>query len=212
MHVIAVLNQKGGPGKTTIATNLARAAQERGQRTGIVDADASQGTASEWAAREEDTPPVYATHEPTIHENVPALEDAFDLVIVDGAPHVENMATSAIKAADLVLIPVRPSAADIWAAQDIIDLVRARQKVTGSPDVAFVVSQQVVGSNLAATVKDALAAFDVAVLEARTSQRVAYAEALGAGVSVLDLNARKAADEVNALADEVLARLNDIQK
>jgi chromosome partitioning protein len=207
VYVIAVLNQKGGSGKTTIATNLARALQQAG-RVAIVDAD-PQGTASEWAARQDDTPPVYASKEPTIHKDVPALDGSFDIVVIDGAPRLEAMATSAIKAADLVLIPVQPSAADIWAAEDIIDLIRARQDVTGgSPRAAFVVSRQVVGSNLADTVQAALEAFDVPVLQARTSQRVAYAEALGAGLSVLDVNAAKAEEEVQQLAKEALTYIN----
>ena len=207
MHVVAVLNQKGGSGKTTIATNLARAFQEMGMHVAIVDAD-PQGTASEWAARQDDTPAVFGAKEPTVHKNVPALEGSFDVVVIDGAPRLEPMATSAIKAADLVLIPVQPSATDIWAAEDIIDLVRAPQSITdGRPRAAFVVSRQVVGSNLAGTVQAALEAFDVPVMVARTSQRVAYAEALGAGLSVLDVDAGKAAAEIRQLAQETLTQL-----
>jgi chromosome partitioning protein len=175
----------------------------------VIDAD-PQGTASEWAARHDDTPPVYSTTEPTVHKNAPALADSFDILVIDGAPRLEDLAVSVIKAADLVLVPVRPSAADIWAADDIIDLVRARQQVTGRPGVAFVVSQQVQGSNLAATVQDALDAYGVPVFSARTSQRVAYAEALGAGRSVIHTDGRKAAKEIRALAAETLQHVEEI--
>lgn len=208
MHVIAVLNQKGGSGKTTIASNLAAVLHSRGQRVAIVDADSSQGTVSEWASRNDSTPTVLASHEPKLDKNIPALDGAFDFIVIDGAPHVEDMARSAIVAADLVLIPVRPSAADIWSAEDIVDLVQARREVTGAPQAAFVVSQQVLRSNLADSVNEALAAFDEPVLKARTSSRVAYAEALGAGLSVLDLDDSKAAKEVEALTDEVLTHLD----
>lgn len=208
MHVIAVLNQKGGSGKTTITLNLATALQNRGHRVAIVDADSSQGTVSEWASRNDQTPTVLAAHEPTLQKNIPALADAFDFVVIDGAPHVEDMARSAIIAADLVLIPVRPSAADIWSAEDIVDLIQARREVTGSPKGAFVVSQQVLRSNLASSVNEALSSFDEPVLEARTSQRVAYAEALGAGLSVLGLSDSKAAQEIEELTDEVLTHLD----
>lgn len=206
MRTVAVLNQKGGSGKTTIATNLACAFQAQGKRVVMIDAD-PQGTASEWAARDDATPAVYGASQPTIHKDLPALSASFDVAIIDGAPRLEDLATSAVKAADLVLIPVRPSAADIWAAQDIIDIVRARQSVTGSPDVAFVVSQQVARSNLADSVQDALEALGVDVMDARTSHRVAYAEALGVGRSVLDTGDSKAAAEVRKLAAETQQRL-----
>jgi len=208
MHVIAVLNQKGGSGKTTIASNLAVAVERRGHRVAIVDADASQGTISEWGGRGEDVPIVLPASEPTLEEEIPSLKGAFDFIVIDGAPHVEDMARSAIMAADLVLIPVRPSAADIWSAEDIVDLVQARREVAGAPQAAFVVSQQVLRSNLATTVDEALDAFDEPVLDARTSSRVAYAEALGAGLSVFDLNDTKAKQEIEALTDEVINHLN----
>lgn len=202
MEIISVLNQKGGSGKTTIATNLACAFRASGLDVVIIDAD-PQGTASEWAARAEDTPPVYGANEPTIHEDLPALSDAFDIAIVDGAPALEDMASSAIKASDLVLIPVQPSGADIWSAGDILELVKARQSLTGRPQAALVVSRAVVGTNLADSAADALATLDAHVMESRTSQRVAYTEALGAGLSALEVGG-KAAQEVQKLAEEAL--------
>jgi chromosome partitioning protein len=207
MKTVAVLNQKGGSGKTTISTNLACAFRKLYDLdVAIIDAD-PQGTASEWAARSEDSPPVYGANEPTIHEDLPALTDAFDVTIIDGAPALEEMATSAIKATDLVLIPVQPSGADIWSASDILELVEARQSVTGGPHAAFVVSRAIVGTNLAGSAADALDSLSASVMNSRTAQRVAYTEALGAGLSVLDVDGGKAAGEIRDLADETLALL-----
>jgi chromosome partitioning protein len=199
MKTVAVLNQKGGSGKTTISTNLACAFRKLYDLdVAIIDAD-PQGTASEWAARSEDSPPVYGANEPTIHEDLPALTDAFDVTIIDGAPALEEMATSAIKATDLVLIPVQPSGADIWSASDILELVEAH--------AAFVVSRAIVGTNLAGSAADALDSLSASVMNSRTAQRVAYTEALGAGLSVLDVDGGKAAGEIRDLADETLALL-----
>jgi chromosome partitioning protein len=204
MHVVAVLNQKGGSGKTTIATNLASALERRGRRVALIDAD-PQKTASEWAARGEDTPPTFeATTD--LESNIPALKDSFDIVVVDGAPRMTELATSAVKAADLVLIPVQPSGADIWAAEDILDIIQARQKVTGGPQAAFIVSRAVARTNLADSVRGALEQYGVDVLDSRTGHRIAYPEALGAGLSVLDTG-DKAADEVEGITDEVLQLL-----
>lgn len=205
MRVIAVLNQKGGSGKSTLATNLAVSLQRRGRRVALVDAD-PQKTASEWASRGEDTPPTYeATRQ--LQKNIPALEESFDLVILDGAPRMTELATEAVKTADLVLIPVQPSGADLWAAEDILDTVKARQKVAGGPHAAFVVSRAVTRTNLADSIEGALDHYDADVLNARTGHRVAYAEALGSGESVLDFGG-KAATEIEKITDEVLDLLN----
>jgi chromosome partitioning protein len=206
MRVVAVLNQKGGSGKTTIATNLARAFALDGRRVAIIDAD-PQRTASEWASRHEDTPDVYEADAAAIRSVLPEL-GGYDVALIDGAPSLEDRALAAVEVADLVLIPVRPSGADLWSSEDVVDMARARRDATGAPSVAFVVSQQVARSTLARTADDALSAFDVDVMDARTSHRVAYAEALGAGRSVLDLpDATKAADEIRALARETWNRL-----
>lgn len=201
MRVIAVLNQKGGSGKSTLATNLATSLHRRSRRVALVDAD-PQKTASEWASRGEDTPPTYEATE-DLEKNIPALEGSFDIVILDGAPRMSDLATEAVKTADLVLIPVQPSGADLWAAEDILDTVKARQKVAGGPHAAFVVSRAVARTNLADSVEDALAHYDADVLNARTGHRVAYTEALGTGKSVLDVGG-KAAAEIREITDEVL--------
>jgi len=199
MHVVGVLSEKGGSGKTTIATNLATAFHLDGAETLLVDAD-PQGTARDWgAASDADTPVVAGVDRPSLDEDVPRLGSRFDLVVIDGAPRLHEVLVSAVQASDLVLVPVRPSAADIWSAETIIEACRAY----GVP-ARFVVSAQIVGTALAGSVQDALESFDVPVLNARLSQRVAFTEALGAGQSVLQYKPKgKAAGEVRALYDDV---------
>jgi chromosome partitioning protein len=207
MHVVSVLSEKGGAGKTTIAVNLATAFHLSGTDTLLVDAD-PQATARDWgAASEADTPPVAGVDRGSIQEDVPRLAEKFELVVIDGAPRLERLYVSAVDVSDLVLVPVRPSAADIWSAETIIEVCRAR-----ATPAAFVVSAQVVGTALADSVQGALESFDVPVLGARTSQRVAYTEALGAGQSVLQYEPKgKAAGEVQALHADVQRLLEQIE-
>lgn len=204
--VIALLHRKGGVGKTTLATNLARAFQLGGLETVIVDTD-PQGTARDWAAAQEDVqvPMTVGVDRPTLEREVPRI--AADLVIIDGAAKVARLTISALKAADLVLIPVQPSAFDAWAAEEVLDLVRERQEIAGKPDAYFVVSRQIRGSKLAKTAPDAFKDLGLEVLPG-TSQRIVYAEAGGRGLSVLDVEPDgKAADEIRALTHALAERL-----
>ena len=127
------------------------------------------------------------------------------MVVIDGSAKTEGMMGAAVGGSDVVVIPVQPSPADIWGAADLVSIIRR----TGTL-AAFVVSRQIVRTNLADEIAEALAGYELPVLDGRTSQRVAYAEALGVGRSVLDIGASKAAAEVQALTNEVLQHLSEI--
>jgi|MDTC01.2.fsa_nt_gb chromosome partitioning protein len=207
-RVIAVLQPKGGAGKTTLSTNLAAAMHRRGLAVTLVDTD-TQGTARDWAASAADDAPLVlgVDRAPALRRTVATLAADADCIIIDGSARVDGMDAEALKVAHLVLIPITPSNADIWGAQPVVDLVSARQSVTdGQPAAAYVVSRQVAGSNLAREVGDALDGFPV--LQARTSQRVAYAEALSSGGAVVLGPDKKAAAEIDALTDEILTLLS----
>lgn len=207
MKTIALIHRKGGVGKTTIATNIARAFQLGGLKVVLVDTD-PQGTARDWAAAQDEVevPMTVGVDRPTLEREIPRL--TADVVVIDGAAKVARLTVSAIKAADLILIPVQPSSFDAWPAEDIVDLVRERQDLAdGKPEAAFVLSRQIVGTTLAKTAAEAYEALGLPVLDG-TTQRVAYAEAGGRGLSVLDVEPEgKAADEVRALTRELARRL-----
>lgn len=204
MHVIAVLNQKGGAGKTTIATHLARALQLDGTDVLLVDSD-PQGSARDWAAVREDQPvPVVGIDRPTIERDLKRIA-AKDYIVIDGAPQAADLAISAIKAAGFILIPVQPSPYDIWATADLVDLVKQRIEVTdGKLQAAFVVSRAIRGTRISAEVTDALAGYGLPVLRSRVAQRVSYPGTAAAGTTVLDADpAGDAAAEIRALAAEL---------
>jgi chromosome partitioning protein len=208
MKVIAVLNQKGGSGKTTIATHLARALQIDGADVLLVDSD-PQGSARDWAAVQEDNPvTVVGIDRPTIDRDVKNVARV-DYVVVDGAPQAADLAVSAIKAADFILIPVQPSPYDIWATADLVDLVKQRIEVTdGRLQAAFVVSRAIKGTRIGGEVTEALAGYELPVMDTRVTQRVIYPGTAAGGTTVLDSDPDgDAAREIRALMAEIKEKL-----
>lgn len=209
MKTIAVLNQKGGAGKTTIATHLARALQLSGNDVLLVDSD-PQGSARDWAAVREDQPvPVVGIDRPTIERDLKSVARK-DFVVIDGAPQAHDLAVSAIKAAQFILIPVQPSPYDIWATADLVELVKQRIEITdGALKAAFVISRAIKNTKIGAEIEEALAGYDLPVLASRITQRVSYPSTAAAGTTVLDREPNgEAADEIRALAAEIVNLLN----
>lgn len=140
------------------------------------------------------------------------IASAFDVVVIDGPPGVSSdgpgaVTIEALKAADLALMPVRPSGADLWATSDLAELVQTRQDATGSPDAAFVVTQADARTNVAKEISGALGELGIPALDARCGFRVAYTKALGKGVAVKDIHpGGKAAGEIDAIIQEIEPR------
>src|SRR5512144_2401425 len=144
MTVLTILNEKGGVGKTTLTTNLARGLQLAGKEVLIIDSD-PQGSARDWYAAAGDNnplPSVVGMDRVPLFKTLGKVTHGFDWVVIDGSPRIEELAVAALKVADLVLIPVQPSPYDIWAAESLVELVRTRQEITdGKLKAAFLVSR-----------------------------------------------------------------------
>ena len=208
MQVIAVLNQKGGSGKTTIATHIARALQLSGANVLLVDSD-PQGSARDWAAvKEEQTLTVVGIDRPTIDRDIKNIAHQ-DFVIIDGAPQASDLAISAIKAANFILIPVQPSPYDIWATAALVDLVKQRIEMTdGKLQAAFVVSRAIKGTKIGSEVAAALEGYGLPVLESRITQRVSYPSTAAIGTTILDNEpGSDGAAEIYALINEIKKKL-----
>lgn len=209
MKVIAVLNQKGGSGKTTIATHVARSLQQDGAKVLLVDSD-PQGSARDWAAVREDQPlAVVGIDRPTIDRDLKRVAGSVDWVVIDGAPQAADLAVSAIKAADMILIPVQPSPYDIWATSDLVDLIKQRMEVTdGRLKAAFVVSRAIKGTKIGSEIVSALEGYGLPVLRSRITQRVSYPTTASVGSTVMDTEQDKeAVAEISALVAEARAML-----
>lgn len=205
MPIISILNPKGGSGKTTLSTNLARSLHERGSSVLIVDSD-PQGSARDWHAAAEDNPlPLIALDRPNNMKTLSSIAASYDYVIIDGAAKLENMMAAAIKVADIVLIPVQPSPYDIWAVSDLVDFIKARQEVTdGKPQASFVIARAIKRTKLGRETFEALGEYGLPVFEHGTMQRQIYPQTAADGLSVFDSRNAEAIAEMSAFTDELL--------
>ena len=204
-HVIAVLNQKGGAGKTTLSTNIARQLHLEGERVLLVDSD-PQGSARDWNAANEDAPfTVVGIDRPTLDKDIKGIKSGYDWIIIDGAPQIKAMAVSAVKAADVILVPVQPSPYDIWACYDLVDLIKSRQEITeGKPKAAFVISRMIKNTMLSRDVRGALEEHGLPIFNKGTVQRVVYANSAAQGKTPMDIDPScEAAFEIKMIVKEL---------
>lgn len=179
MKIVAIISQKGGAGKTTLALHLATSSALAGRNTAIIDLD-PQASAANWGDRRAaELPVVLSAHASRLAHEIRRVEEMEgDLLIIDTAPHSDSAALEAAKAADLILVPCRPAILDIEAISNTLDLV----KTTGTP--IFVVMNAVAPQgNEAAEAVEAISGLEVGVCPVGLRQRVAFSRALITGQS-----------------------------
>ena len=203
--IIGIINQKGGVGKTTLSVNLAMGLKQTGDRVLLVDSD-PQGSARDWhAVGNGELLTVIGLDRPTLDKDVKALKDNYDWIVIDGPPKLADMTIAAIRCSDVVLIPVQPSPYDIWATEDTIDLIKARQQVTeGLPKSAVLISRQITNTKLGREVREAINGYEIPTFNFSTCQRVVYAETAAKGGTVLDMAPNsEAAIEIKQIVQEL---------
>lgn len=204
--VIAVVQQKGGSGKTTLAVNLAVTCLKRGLSVALLDTD-PQGSLGRWfmtrrerlgeAGLEFSTSSAWG-----VSYECEKLRKTVDLVIVDTPPKVDADLRPALREADLVLVPVASSHVDLWATEGVLDLAARERKRAW-----MVLNRTRAGTRLGEDVARAAAELSAGLAEARLANRVVYAETLGQGLGAAEAGRGAAVAEVAALTDEVLRLL-----
>lgn len=205
MKVIALLNEKGGAGKSTVAINLACALHRQGRKVVLIDAD-PQGTARDWREASPeglDLPPVVPLDRPEVLlSSIKTL--AADIAIIDTPAKAEKMSASVVRIADIALIPVQPSGADVWASAAAVKLIQQKKDVGGQIEAAFIATRVSGNTNLS---KDILKGdwneYGVDMMDQSISNRVAYAQALTDGTSLYETKDGQAKAEIELIIIEL---------
>jgi len=210
--VIGICAKKGGSGKTTISVNLAGALAELFKEILVIDSD-PQGTVLTWrAAAGENSFPVQVMGLPraVIHQEVPKLVQKYDAVVIDSPSGYqdEKIQRSVMMAASLVVIPVQPSAVDIWSARDTVKLYEEAKVFNPRLQTVLLISRAQASTRLSKEAKEAVEGLGLPVLETVISQRIALAEAPLYGKLIFNYSSNPAAAEFRSLAREVLEVMN----
>jgi chromosome partitioning protein len=139
-----------------------------------------------------------------LHVEVPQIAQTADFVVIDGPPRATAITRSALLASDLALIPVQPSAYDVWASQEMVRLIEEARLYRPALRAAFVINRRVVGTVIGREARAALAEQIVPALAAEICQRIAFADSVAGGLLVRERDMRCAAAlEVTRLAAQV---------
>lgn len=197
IKTLAIASQKGGAGKTTLAINLAVAAEQAGKATVILDLD-PQASATGWRdTREAEAPAVISVVPARLASSLRGAEEGgADLAVIDTPPHAESSALAAARAADLILIPCRISAFDLRAIGATAELAR----IAGKPAFAVLNAASPGAHKLIEEAKMAIAAHELQVSPAVVPRRAALIHAITAGKAASEFEPKgHAAAEIAAL-------------
>jgi len=211
MPTIALCGQKGGTGKTTLATNIVGEFIARGRSVLLVDAD-PQRSASTWKAVGEEhrraMPSILLMGAEMHQGQLETIAKGFDITVIDCPPALDAVQRSALMVADLALIPCAPPTFDAWALDGSLKLAREAQKVRKRLRVAVVINRRKSGTTIGDQARAVFLQAGANVLQTEVRDRLAYQEAPAAGVGVTTYQPTgKAAAEVRALVDELSALL-----
>lgn len=216
---IAITNLKGGVGKTTIATNLAAALTLRNKKVCIVDTDLNQHSSMEWASNRGEERvhiSVFGIMGGQLTTEIKQLREQYEFVILDGTPHVSELAKRTMIVSDLIIIPISPSIYDFRAFEAFLehmeDVNRNRQEFGLERAKSLVVMNRMnERSKIGHQILNAVRHYDVQIMETRLVNRTAYADTATDGIGVVEGKDPKAKDEFNRFTDELESIISQLK-
>jgi len=208
--IISFVNQKGGVGKTTTAINLSSSLVRKNYKLVLIDAD-PQRSATTWHSIEDNQAFEILDHPGELTQaDIETLETAYDYVIIDAPPAMDDKVETILKASDLTILPVTPSSLDLWSCKATLYMMDPKSEAPLSGKVRLLINRKISGTRVGREVRQALEKFDTPVFETELCQRVAYIDAMKYGVSVMQFApGSKAAGEIEQWSQEVTALLNE---
>jgi chromosome partitioning protein len=204
MKIVALVNEKGGTGKSTLSQNIAVCLHRQGRKVVLVDAD-PQGTTRDWRSASPegaDLPNVIALDRPEMLASLKNIEA--DVVIIDTPAKAEKMTAAVIRHANSALIVIQPSGADIWASAAAVHLVQQKIELGGQIFAAFVTNRVAGASNLSREVLSGeWNEYGIGQLASTIGNRVAFAQSMTDGLSIYDSRDRTGKQEIDALVAEL---------
>lgn len=194
--IISIVNSKGGSGKSTISTNLAAVFAAEGKEVLLIDADPEQHTSINWVAdRPEGLPKIHAVNLPARNLVIEAntLQNKWGVIIIDGGARIAEHSHAAVAVADWLIIPCRPSKADMDATAQFLNVVRADMVRRPSLKGGLLLSMLQEGTAIAEAARKQIAEWDFPAFESVIHHRVAFVEALWSGMSAGEYQPKGAA-------------------
>lgn len=202
--IVAIVNQKGGTGKTTMAVNLAFGTANSRHKTALVDAD-GQGSVLHFYGDKEVKFLTIAEGGKDVRQTIKELEGENDFVFIDTAPHDSDAMFLAMATADLIIIPTQPSPYDLHSSEKVVDILREIEEQYGHTPCYFLLNRVKPRTILSRETTDyIIETFELPVLKTQIHDYELYKQAPLAGESVfLHAPKHKASKELKQLLREM---------
>lgn len=212
MTTIAILNKKGGTGKSTCAVNIAHQFQKWGKKVLLVDADPQKSAIDWYSANGGEVLPVAVVDRQPIGKSIAAISSGYEFIFIDcpsgistdekSVSTINDISIAVLKCADIILVPLQAGAYDEWSTVSLLEFIREIQNMRdGKPKVALIATRQIKHTNLCKNFRALLQETNFPVFKSETCNRVAYADCIKSGRTVIDTDkigdARREIEEIS---------------